>query len=104
MDQIDTSIMLITESGEVAVRQLGRLVITPGAEEVLSHGGNIMEFISRHVQGDCPHLDPEDQEMNALGVANNGYLMTSWDLEKGTIWIITEHDRSVTTILTPEEY
>jgi hypothetical protein len=66
----------------------------------------VSDLLHLHAKGECPDLDAEDQEANRRGVEQNGYLMTQWDLIKGgrRIWIITEQDRSVTTILTPDEY
>lgn len=85
---------------------LGQIVATPGAFAALETAGHRpLEFLKRHVQGDWGELDPEDVEENELSLINGLRLLSAYTLKDGTrIWIITEADRSVTTILLPEEY
>jgi hypothetical protein len=63
------------------------------------------EFLSRHESGDWGEVGPEDWESNEAAVREGTRLLSAYTLNTGVkIWIITEWDRSVTTILLPEEY
>ncbi len=84
--------------------QLGQLVITRGAYDKLSEM-DVNKAINRHVIGDWGELDERDREENDLAVDHGGRLMSRYNSRTGTVfWIITEYDRSVTTILLPLEY
>ena len=85
---------------------LGQIVATPGALEALAKAGQTAEeFISRHVSGDWGTLPPEDVQANEEAVKNSGRLLSAYYLSDGTkIWLITEWDRSATTLLLPSEY
>ena len=84
---------------------LGQLVATPGALAALEKTGqNAMEFLSRHVRGDWGDLPKEDKDENQLSLAKGFRLLSSYRTTAGTIWVITEADRSHTTLLLPEEY
>ena len=85
---------------------LGPIVATPGALEALEGVGESPgTFLKRHVSGDWGELDEEDQRENELSVAHGFRLLSSYTLSNGTkIWIITEADRSSTTLLLPSEY
>jgi hypothetical protein len=84
----------------------GRMVATPGALGLLEQTNKSpVEFLSRHLRGDWGDLCQEDKTENELGLKYGFRLLSSYqvtDTEK--IWIITEADRSVTTLLLPEEY
>ena len=85
---------------------LGQLVATPGAAEALSRNNQEpTEFLRRHWRGDWGDLDEEDKAENEYSLSRELRLLSAYTLQDGTrIWIITEADRSVTTILLPEEY
>lgn len=85
---------------------LGKIVATPGALEVLeSNGQTPMELLQRHVVLAPGELCGEDQQTNLDAVKNGGRIFSSYLLQDKTkIWIITEADRSSTTILLPDEY
>ena len=85
---------------------LGQVVSTPGALDALRRAGQEpWPFISRHVAGDWGELDEEDRRENELSVREGFRILSAYNLKDGTkIWIITEADRSSTTILLPEEY
>jgi hypothetical protein len=84
----------------------GRLVATPGALAVLEQvNKSPLEFLSRHLRGDWGDLCQEDKTENELSLKHGFRLMSSYpitDTEK--LWVITEADRSVTTLLLREEY
>jgi len=85
---------------------LGQLVATPGALESFQESGQSpLEFIARHVTGDWGDLEEEDRQENEFSVANGFRLLSAYTLSTGQrVWIITEADRSVTTMLLPSEY
>ncbi len=84
----------------------GRIVATPGALALLEQTNKSpLEFLSRHLRGDWGDLCAEDKTENELSLKHGYRLMSSYqvaDTEK--LWIITEGDRSVTTLLLPAEY
>jgi hypothetical protein len=84
----------------------GRLVATPGALGLLEQiHKSPLEFLSRHLRGDWGDLDQEDKTENELGLKYGLRLLSSYPVtETEKLWIITEADRSVTTLLLPEEY
>jgi hypothetical protein len=85
---------------------LGRLVATAGALAALERTGqSAMEFLSRHVRGDWGELPVEDKTENRFSLERGFRLLSSYrTAANDTLWVITESDRSVTTILLPEEY
>lgn len=85
---------------------LGQIVSTPGALEALDRTREgPFTFIARHVRGDWGDLDHEDRRENERSVDAGDRIFSAYHLKDGTkIWIITEADRSATTILLPEEY
>jgi len=85
---------------------LGRVVATPGAIEALeANGAQGAELLGRHVRGDWGDLCEEDRQANEEALEQGLRLLSAFRLPDGTrIWIITEADRSVTTLLLPEEY
>jgi len=85
---------------------LGRTVATPGALAALEEAGESPgTFIKRHVTGDWGELDEHDRQENEISVDQGFRLLSSYTLSDGTrIWIITEADRSATTLLLPSEY
>jgi hypothetical protein len=85
---------------------LGQLVATPGALAALEKSGqNAIGFFSRHVRGDWGELPEEDKTENQFGLERGFRLLSSYRTTAGDkVWVITEADRSVTTLLLPEEY
>ena len=85
---------------------LGKLVTTPGAlmasEEALE---SFLGFLMRHQSGDWGDVCEADRQENEFALDNDLRLFSVYHFRNGTkIWIITEADRSVTTVLLPEEY
>jgi len=85
---------------------LGQTCATPGALESLSDAGqDAAQFLSRHQSGDWGDLSDEDKRENEFSVDKELRIFSAYHLSDGTkIWIITEADRSATTILLPSEY
>jgi hypothetical protein len=84
---------------------LGRVVATPGALRLLSEmGEDPFGYIARHATGDWGDLCAFDRRQNEIALRDGYRVFSSYDVLTGRVWIITEADRSVTTILLPEEY
>jgi hypothetical protein len=84
---------------------LGRIVATPGALEILSEAGeDPLRYLARHASGDWGYLDAHDRRENERSLKHGWRVLSSYPVGEKTVSIITEADRSVTTILLPEEY
>jgi hypothetical protein len=84
---------------------MGHVVITTHAKDVLSQS-DIDACLTRHSRGDWGELCDEDRRQNDLAIAQGMRLFSAYDAPSdGTrFWIITEADRSATTILLPDDY
>jgi hypothetical protein len=85
---------------------LGHVVATPGALMAFTEAkDSIRTYLSRHATGDWGDVSSEDASENELSLLAGFRLLSAYRIKDGTrIWIITEADRSATTILLPEEY
>ena len=84
--------------------ELGQTVATPAALEAIPRA-EMLTALGRHSQGDWGDLDKHDRQENELALAQGLRLLSVYYTEDGTkFWIITEADRSVTTVLLPEDY
>ena len=85
---------------------LGQTFITPGAEEALQIAGQTaIEFLRRHMSCDWGELSEDDLRENQLSLEKGFRLLSNYQTGKGQqLWIITEADRSATTVLLPSEY
>jgi hypothetical protein len=83
---------------------LGRLVITPAALESVP-ADDICNAINRHVCGDFGDLDAADKKENELALHAGLRLLSAYHASNGIkFWLITEADRTLTTILLPTDY
>ena len=84
--------------------ELGSLFITPGALEALSHD-QVLAALKRHVTGDWGDCCGEDRDENELSLEQGFRLLSVYHSAAGVeFWVITEADRSSTTLLLPAEY
>jgi hypothetical protein len=84
---------------------LGQTVATPGALEILeTMGTSPLALLARHQSGDWGDVPPEDATENELSVQQGFRILSSFRIGQERLWVITEADRSVTTILRPDEY
>src|SRR5438105_1112055 len=84
--------------------RLGQVCATPGVIEEIPVIDQ-MTALQRHARGDWGELDPEDWAENELSLKEGFRLFSVYRSTQGEkFWIITEADRSVTTILLPSEY
>ena len=83
---------------------LGRLLITPGAKETLEDS-EVSQALRRHASGDWGDVSEGDRQENELSVSRNLRIFSVYHSSNGEkFWVITEADRSSTTVLLPEEY
>jgi hypothetical protein len=83
---------------------LGQTVITRAALDVLQPE-DVKACIARHQAGDWGDLDVHDAKENEVGLAQSLRLFSVYrDRSNTKFYVITEHDRSVTTVLLPEDY
>jgi hypothetical protein len=88
----------------IAKFRCGRIVATPNALERLSQD-DILLGIRRHQAGDWGDIDEEDRKQNEQSLREGLRLFSVYHSAAGIkFWIITEADRSVTTVLMPEDY
>ena len=91
------------------VYPLGQLVMTRGVNDLVADDETFAKFIieslARHVKGDWGELGDEDRAENDLSLKDGFRILSAYESgELPKIWIITEADRSATTILFPDEY
>ena len=88
---------------------LGRVVITPAARDALSAGGvDAPALLARHARGDWGAVDADDRAANDAALRDGERVLSAYPIpsagDDDRLWIITEADRSVTTLLVPSDY
>lgn len=84
---------------------LGRIYMTVGAREALAESNHTFEFLRRHQTGDYGIIGKEDWQENNLSVKEGFRILSAYKTANDVkIWVITEADRSSTTLLLPNEY
>ncbi len=81
----------------------GQLVTTPGALETFSYE-EMIDCLNRHKKGDWGNVSESDRKANNRALKDGDRILSSYILGKRTLWILTEADRSVTTLLLPSDY
>lgn len=105
MDQIPGAVLAL---GQIVAT--ARIVDAQATDFVLA--AHVARCLARHAAGDWGDVDDDDRAANDHDLANGGRILSAYELPAdaaGTyrddkVWIITEHDRSVTTILWPSDY
>ena len=97
---------MVTFNTPVPKFALGHVLATPSALAAMEASGqSLQQFLRRHVTGDWGEVSAADAEANNDGLVGGDRLLSSHRTRQGVlIWILTEADRSVTTLLLPEEY
>lgn len=83
---------------------LGRVVCTPGALELAGDPAAFLPRLARHARGDWGLVDGEDRRANDEALVHGLRVLSAYVLGGRRVWVITEADRSVTTVLLPGEY
>src|SRR5215218_6107793 len=107
-DPIPANLTLLQTGEEILIRELlkpgrfelGQMVATPGALETMERGLHIPpEFLLRHKRGDWGEVDEEDKHANEEALRYGSRLLSSYTTRtKEGLWVLTEWDRSATTI------
>jgi hypothetical protein len=83
---------------------LGSLHMTPGVRDGIPPS-ELLTALRRHANGDWGDIDAEDRGLNEQSLKDGSRLLSVYHAkDKTRFWIITEADRSMTTVLLPEEY
>lgn len=92
--------------GKQPAFELGQIVATPAALAVLKKAGQDPdEFLTRHANREWGDLDKDDRRENDYSLEHGFRLLSAYRTNAGDrLWVITEADRTVTTLLLPEEY
>ncbi len=84
---------------------LGQIVATPSLlKHFEQHRIDFRHYLTRYVTGDFGDLDDSDKTANRQAIQFGGRVFSAYDIAGRRIWIITEADRSSTTVLFPSEY
>jgi hypothetical protein len=84
---------------------IGRVAATPGALKLLTEArAHPFDYLARHATGDWGELCTFDRRQNEIALREGYRVLSSYPVGRECVWVITEADRSVTTILLPEEY
>jgi len=85
--------------------KLGRVVATPAAIALLNHADVLpYDLLARHARGDWGIVCAEDARSNDDAVKYGERVLSAYEVGGDKVWVITERDRSVTTILLPDDY
>ncbi|POP88819.1 SAM-dependent methyltransferase, partial [Pseudomonas amygdali pv. morsprunorum] len=91
-----------------ALFELGRVVLTHSVQSLLENNSlDVMQYLRRHATGDWGEISNDDWDSNQQALSAEGRLFSGYDIDAGDetrLWIITEVDRSVTTIMLPSDY
>jgi hypothetical protein len=88
-----------------ALFQLGAVVMTQGAKRLMEELElDPAHYLARHITGDWGDLSADDKKENDYSVTRSLRILSAYGTGDSKLWIITEADRSVTTILRPDEY
>ncbi len=82
----------------------GHLILTSGALSLLEQGIDLGAYLARHLRGDWGVLCPDDLAANNQALRCGLRLLSAYDTPCGSLWILTEADRTTTTFLIPDEY
>lgn len=82
---------------------IGDVFITRAIHEFITHD-EIFDLLELHTHGYWDEMDPEDIAANELSVEKGYRVFSTYHVRSHKIWVITEWDRSVTTLLFPHEY
>jgi hypothetical protein len=102
----------MTATVTVATIPLGRLVMTAAVVALIDEQPALAPmlpvWLGRHARNDCPNLSDDDRAANAWSIEAGERVLTSWPISEAEdserVWILTEWDRSQTTVLLPSDY
>ncbi len=101
MDEILHNTEIVDVSANEPLITLGRVLVMPGA---LDLGCDFTPYLAMHQCGLWGEVGEEDWQENDLSVKEGFRVLSAYVWQSRRFWIITEWDRSATTILLPDEY
>ena len=94
--------------GNFQLFKLGDIVYTAGVNSMLEQGKintpDIFNMLRRHSRGDWGNIHEEDIGLNEEAIKHGNQILSVYHIADKIFWVVTEHDRSRTTILLPTEY
>lgn len=96
--------MILIYSKATAVRFGSSCVYTNALAFAEKHQTDLLQLLYRHQTGDWGVLKDDDKEANEEALVNDSRIVSSYSIAEDKIWIITEADRSLTTLLMPSDY
>jgi hypothetical protein len=94
-----------TDTKSAPLFETGKFHATPNALRFLGAlKQSVVPYFDHHTRGDWSEMDHEDQKANQDAIQSGHRIFSSFKAGDGTIWIITEADRSTTTVLLPSDY
>ena len=103
-DQVDSPGMILVPTDNKSKFRLGALYMTPGVQSEID-SAELSVALGRHISGDWGDVDVEDWQANEEALKHSLRLLSVYHSANGIkFWIITERDRSSTTVLLPSEY
>jgi hypothetical protein len=82
---------------------LGRILTTRGIAEQFD-SLEVGALLTRHMNGDWGNLSNNDMKLNEIALTENDRVFSAYETPKGKVWVITEYDRSATTVMLSDEY
>ena len=90
---------------ELSLFNLGDIVATQAfSDHITAHDISPIELLLRHMTGDWGEVCQEDKDANDWSMANNGRILSAYTVAGVRCYVITEWDRSVTTMLLASDY
>ncbi|RMP46212.1 hypothetical protein ALQ26_04210, partial [Pseudomonas amygdali pv. lachrymans] len=88
--------------------EMGRVMVTHSVQSLLQNSSlDVMQYLQRHATGDWGEISNDDWDSNQHALKADGRLFSGYDIDaedETRLWIITESDRSVTTVMLPSDY
>jgi len=94
----------MTTASTIRKFELGAIAITPGVGRLDPLGLMVPGLLQRHQSGDWGNVCEDDAAENNYSVDRRLRILSSYTLKGEKVWVITEADRSATTVLLPSEY
>lgn len=94
-------------NGPAPLFELGRIVMTRGVDALVQTGviDSPLLYVLLHVVGDWSEMSADDRRRNLQAVLDGDRIVSAFPVTDAVkIYVITESDRSVTTLLLPSEY
>lgn len=97
---------LLRKQGKTPRFPLGSVFVADEAAHALARSGeSLLTFLLPHLSGDWGTVDPDSVQMNNRALRQkNDRIFSQYPFGDDNLWLITEHDRSATTLLYPHEY